>query len=150
MTREKISTDTQELNTIPEMQEWAKSVAGDLREREILFLNGPVGAGKTEFVKALVGALSGDEVPMSPSFALHNIYTTSRGDVDHLDLYRLDSDDDLESSGFWDLFEKPPGLVIVEWAEKLNVNHLPSYWTLTQLTITPNKEKRVFQLERFN
>jgi tRNA threonylcarbamoyladenosine biosynthesis protein TsaE len=48
--------------------------------------------------------------------------------VDHVDLYRVKNDEDLETSGFWDLFSQPMGLVFVEWSDRLPSEVWPRNW----------------------
>jgi tRNA threonylcarbamoyladenosine biosynthesis protein TsaE len=115
--------------------------------KTIWLLEGEVGAGKTETVKTLAKILGLREIA-SPSFALHHRYEVSGPgsaasgaapgagagagagvSVDHLDLYRLESEDDLESTGFWDLFAEAEGLILIEWADRLNWQYLPPDWT---------------------
>lgn len=101
--------------------------------KTVWLLEGDVGSGKTETVKALARLLRVKEVA-SPSFAVHHRYLTSDDfPIEHLDLYRLESEDDLESTGFWDLFSAPEGLIVIEWADRLNVQYLPRDWTLFRL-----------------
>jgi tRNA threonylcarbamoyladenosine biosynthesis protein TsaE len=81
-------------------------------------------------VKALARSY-GIPVTSSPTFAIHHRYenlSTGFG-FDHVDLYRLESDDDLESTGFWDLFAPPKGLVVIEWSDRLAVDLLPLNWS---------------------
>lgn len=84
-----------------------------------MLLEGPLGAGKTAFARALLRALSGDpalEVP-SPSFTLLQSYALPGGlEAHHLDLYRLSGPRDLAELG-WD--ELRAGLVLVEWPDRL-------------------------------
>jgi len=97
------------------------------KERSLLLLEGPVGAGKTELVKALTQCL-GIQETASPSFAIHHHYANRDVSMDHVDLYRLESEDDLESTGFWDLFGAKKGLVVIEWSDRLNQDLLPLNW----------------------
>lgn len=121
-------------NKLEDLASVADTVLALLGPRTILLLEGPVGAGKTEFVKALARKLGTDDAA-SPSYAIHHRYenpSTAKG-FDHVDLYRLEDEDDLESTGFWDLFQQERGLVVIEWPERLNVDHLPFNWLQIKL-----------------
>ena len=48
-------------------------------------------------------------------------------------MYRLEDEDDIESTGFWDLFEKERGLILIEWANYLNPKQIPVYWDQIRL-----------------
>jgi tRNA threonylcarbamoyladenosine biosynthesis protein TsaE len=110
-----------------EARAWARSFAAELRRPCVVLLSGELGAGKTQLVRWFLEDLGVDDV-QSPTFAIHQAYPSSAGDVDHVDLYRLQSDSDLESSGFWDLFEGDRGLVFVEWADRLPETVWPAGW----------------------
>ena len=112
-----------------EGERWVRANAANLTRPRVILLSGTLGAGKTQVVKWFVQALGGGNFASSPTFAIHQQYAVANGHVDHVDLYRLQSDADLESSGFWDLFEQPNGLVFVEWAERLPAAVWPAHWT---------------------
>jgi tRNA threonylcarbamoyladenosine biosynthesis protein TsaE len=93
--------------------QWAKMLRGG----ECIALEGPLGAGKTQFVRGLVHGLGGDERTVSsPTYVLLNIYNTGRLTVYHLDAYRV-SGDDLGAIGFMELLEQG-GVVVVEWPQR--------------------------------
>ena len=101
--------------------------------RLILILDGEMGAGKTQFCRYLMQALGvGDLEVASPSFSIHNTYESKIGSIEHIDLYRIINEDDLESTGFWDLFVEKPRLVVIEWGERLRemgmLTGLPKSW----------------------
>jgi len=127
----------------------ADEVLSLLKGRTLLLLEGPVGAGKTELVKTLSQKL-GLADAASPSYAIHHRYEDSSTgqSMDHVDLYRLDSEDDLESTGFWDLFQEPQGLIVIEWPERLNAEYLPLNWPQIKVTITKGAgpSDRVFEI----
>jgi len=103
-----------------------------LKGGEILLLSGPLGAGKTIFVKGIASALGIDEEDVtSPSFTLVNPYT-GRLRLYHLDLYRLDEGAsaahavDLE-----DLLADEESVIVIEWAERMGGYPLPdSVWQI--------------------
>ncbi len=98
-----------------------RALAKSLHAPALVLLAGELGAGKTTFTKGLVGGLGAaqEEEVTSPTFALVHEYP-SRFPVFHIDLYRVSSFHDLESAGIEDAFSKP-GVVIVEWPERLTL-----------------------------
>ena len=115
-------------------QKWVQKTLPQLKRPCVVLLNGPLGAGKTQVVQWFLATMGARDV-QSPTFAIHQQYTTSTGPVDHLDLYRLQSDADLESIGFWDLLKQPRALLFVEWAARLPDDVWPSAWTKLSILI---------------
>ncbi len=101
---------------------------------EILLLDGPLGAGKTVFVKGLAGALGidADEVT-SPSFTLVNRYDAGRLTLYHLDLYRLPAGASAAHAVDLDeLLADERAVIVIEWAERLGQYPLPtSVWRVS-------------------
>ena len=94
---------------------------------EILLLDGPLGAGKTVFVKGLATALGvdADEVT-SPSFTLVNPYD-GRLPVFHIDLYRLDQGASAAAAvDLEEMLSNDRAVIIIEWAHRLGNYRLPS------------------------
>jgi len=85
----------------------------------VISLVGDLGAGKTVFVKGLAGGLAIDpQIVSSPTFVLANQYAAADGArLNHVDMYRLKSEAELETMGFFDLLE-PGSIVAVEWADR--------------------------------
>jgi len=92
---------------------------------DTLLLQGPLGAGKSTLVRAVIVKLLGDpdaEIP-SPSYTLVNVYETRSGPVWHADLYRLSGTaEELEELGLDEAMGT--ALVMVEWPDRLG-NALP-------------------------
>jgi len=96
---------------------FARTLAADLAPGDVLALRGPLGAGKTTLVRALVRALHGsDEAVSSPTFIFRQRYDGSPP-IEHLDLYRLDDPADLIELGLEDAFA-PDRITLVEWPER--------------------------------
>ncbi len=95
-----------------------------LKDGDTVLFYGDLGVGKTTCIKGIVQAFGGNphEV-VSPTFIIVNIYET-RIPIYHIDLYRLQSLDDIFHAGVFDLFEKP-GIRLVEWAERVHDIHRP-------------------------
>lgn len=93
---------------------------------EILLLSGPLGAGKTVFVKGLASALGLDpEEVTSPSFTLVNPYA-GRLPLYHIDLYRLDEGASAAHAVDLDeLLTDETAVIVIEWAERLGGYPLP-------------------------
>lgn len=94
-----------------------RDLAARLPPGSTVALSGELGAGKTHFVRGLVGGWGGAEDATSPTFTLVHEYTTPRGPVFHLDLYRAESAEEIWTSAH-DELENPDGLVVVEWADR--------------------------------
>ncbi len=82
-------------------------------------LVGPLGAGKTHFVKGLAAGLGIDPARVSsPTFVIASEYPASGGRrLAHVDLYRVESEGELDEIGFDDLLT-PGTLVAVEWGDR--------------------------------
>ncbi len=81
-------------------------------------LIGDLGAGKTTFVRGVLRALGVMGSIKSPTYALVESYDTTKGEVHHLDAYRIESVDDFEARGGFEYFESP-SIRFVEWPERL-------------------------------
>ena len=94
-------------------------VAKTLSAGDCIALDGPLGAGKTQFVRGLATALGANpRAVSSPTFVLLNIYRGGRLTVFHLDAYRVAGPADFEEIGFSELLEQG-GVVVVEWANRI-------------------------------
>ncbi|HZG39726.1 MAG TPA: tRNA (adenosine(37)-N6)-threonylcarbamoyltransferase complex ATPase subunit type 1 TsaE [Nodosilinea sp.] len=87
----------------------------------VLLLSGDLGMGKTTLVQGIGKGLGIEELISSPTFTLINEYLEGRIPLYHVDLYRLDPVQvgGLELEGYWDGSETEPGLLAIEWSERL-------------------------------
>ena len=96
-------------------------IAATLPRRAVVLLIGNLGAGKTTLAKGIVSGLGAgqpDEVS-SPTFTLIHEYRTheSRAPVYHIDLYRLDSPDQVATLGLDEILDRE-AVVLIEWGER--------------------------------
>lgn len=108
------------------MDAFAGQFARTLRPGDVVALRGPLGAGKTTLVRALVRALHGsDDAVSSPTFVFRQRYdappaSPGRGkpSIEHLDLFRIDDPTrELPDLALDEAFE-PDRIVLVEWPER--------------------------------
>jgi tRNA threonylcarbamoyladenosine biosynthesis protein TsaE len=82
----------------------------------VLALTGPLGAGKTTFVRGIARGL-GIERVKSPSFTLINLYK-GRCPLYHVDLYRLETGEELVPLGLLEVLENEGAVVAIEWSDR--------------------------------
>ncbi len=128
------------LNELPyigstESEEGTENLAVDfatwVHPGDVVLLQGDLGAGKTRFVRGLCQGLGMSELweVDSPTYTVVNHYDVADG-VDHIDLYRLTSEGELDEIGFDDML-RSASIVIVEWPERLGSYPLPpSPWVI--------------------
>ncbi|NJK49963.1 tRNA (adenosine(37)-N6)-threonylcarbamoyltransferase complex ATPase subunit type 1 TsaE [Candidatus Gracilibacteria bacterium] len=108
----------------------------------VLLLKGDLGAGKTTLVQGIGEALGIKDPILSPTFTLINEYTEGRLPLYHLDLYRLQPQ---ETEGlylhlYWEGIEITPGIMAIEWAERLL--YLPPNYLNIELSFTKDLQRQ--------
>ena len=83
----------------------------------VIHLQGDLGSGKTTFIQGLVRGLGADVAVLSPTYTLVEEYTTEKGQVHHLDLYRIAGAEDAESLGLRDRCGSDD-IVLIEWPDR--------------------------------
>lgn len=103
----------------------AEKLGSLLRAGDIIAYRGGLGAGKTTFTRGIaLGMKLGDNVS-SPTFALVNEYCGEKMNLYHFDMYRIESEADLESTGFYD-YPFEDNVAAVEWSENI-AGYLPEH-----------------------
>lgn len=107
---------------------WGEQFGAEAHAPLVVTLTGELGAGKTTLAQAICHGYGVEAPVTSPTYALVHEYASPRSPVFHIDLYRLNSPDDLTQLG-WDdlLYER--ALVLVEWPERagarIPAEHVP-------------------------
>ena len=96
---------------------------GELWGREarlglVIGLTGELGAGKTTLVQGIARGLDIRARVTSPSFALVNIHEQGRLPLFHIDLYRLETPEQVIAAGLEQYLDHPAGVTVVEWIER--------------------------------
>lgn len=142
----KKTTDIFSKHTVKNVEETyalAKRIADTLQGGEVILLNGDLGAGKTTFTKGLAKALGIEDEVTSPTFTILNVYEDGRLKLNHLDMYRVDSADELAELGIEDCFDDE-SVTVIEWNKFERFDG-----KVIEINITPTGEnERVFDVTK--
>ena len=108
-----------------ETQAIGSLLAGECKEGDFLALYGEMGSGKTVFMRGFVGALIPNALVSSPTYAILNVYEGAAITVNHFDMYRISSEEDLYSTGYEEAIQK--GITVCEWSENIE-DFLPEHY----------------------
>ena len=102
-----------------ETTELGRRLAAELRPPKLVVLRGELGAGKTTLIKGIAEGFhaASQENVTSPTFTLIHEYRGPGVNVYHVDLYRVDTQRELDTLGIDDLFDEN-SVVLIEWGEK--------------------------------
>ena len=89
-----------------------------LLNHSIVAFTGQMGSGKTTLIQSIVSQLGSKDNVSSPTFGLVHQYTTALGQVVHMDLYRIEKENELEQIGFEDYLQTA-NLCLIEWPEMI-------------------------------
>lgn len=94
----------------------AEELASQLGPRDLVLLEGQMGAGKSTFARALIRSL-GVHQPAegSPTFAIAHEYESARGEIIHIDFYRFKSEQEIDEAGATAYFWERAAIVLSEW-----------------------------------
>ncbi len=103
-----------EVHCIEDTYALACRIADTLEGGETILLEGDLGAGKTTFTKGLAKALGIEDEVTSPTFTILNVYEDGKFKLNHLDMYRVESADELAELGIEDCFDNE-SITVIEW-----------------------------------
>ena len=131
-------------DSVEETIELGKRLASKLNGGTVVAFFGGLGMGKTAFTRGMAMALDTAEEVSSPTFAIVNAYG-GNPPLYHFDMYRVESWDDLYSSGFFDYYESG-GILAVEWSENIE-NALPENTVRVVFERGENENQRIITVD---
>jgi tRNA threonylcarbamoyladenosine biosynthesis protein TsaE len=118
----------------------AHRLAALLRAGDVVVLSGELGAGKTTFAQGVAAALGVGEPVVSPTFTLVRLYDGANPPLAHVDVYRLETLQELHDLGFDELLDGDR-IVLVEWGEAVT-QALPADRVVVHLEPGPGPDER--------
>jgi tRNA threonylcarbamoyladenosine biosynthesis protein TsaE len=115
--------------------------AAQMRPGDVLALDGPLGAGKTQWVKGLAAGLGSAAPVTSPTFTLIHEYPGGRLPLYHMDCYRIESAGELLATGLDDYLDGR-GVLAIEWAGKFP-ELIPATARWVRFTICEGDEREI-------
>jgi tRNA threonylcarbamoyladenosine biosynthesis protein TsaE len=133
--------------------EIGEQFATRLKRGDLVVLKGDLGIGKTEFVKGICRCLSVADLVTSPTFSIINQYAgeTPEGEtlkVYHVDLYRIESPEELVEVGFDDMVFAHDAIKVVEWPENAGTLLPEEYWQVSLEQDKADDNTREIQIEQ--
>lgn len=105
------------LNSQTQTTALAQLLSGHLHPGDVVLLDGPLAAGKTFLIRAMVLHWGTDDDVSSPTYTIANHYHTAQGEVLHIDAYRLNSLAEFHALGLEDTIETAVSLI--EWGSRI-------------------------------
>ncbi len=128
------------VRSLNETAKLASSLLPQLIQAGIVSLEGPLGAGKTHFVKAVANALGISTEVTSPTFTLLQSYGSGMQQLYHSDWYRLESPEEALALGLEEYYGE--GLMIIEWGDKFP-ELLPPGTLRIRIEPQPHESRRI-------
>ena len=130
------------IKKIEDLEAVAASLLPIIRGHRKVALIGEIGAGKTTLVKILCRMLGVEEVTSSPTFSIINEYQGERNRIYHIDLYRLQSEEEIISIGLLELLEQENDYCFIEWPNLVE-NYLPIDTLWLKIEVNQNVERKI-------
>ena len=120
----------------------ARKLLDTYPEQRIFAFYGPMGSGKTTFIKSLCAVLGAEDLVSSPTFTLVNEYRTSGGDaLFHIDFYRIRKQEEVYDFGIEE-YLTGESYCFMEWPELIE-ELLPDDTVKVRITVENNDRRRL-------
>lgn len=105
-------------HSLEETIKTAEKIGSVLKAGDMIAYKGGLGAGKTTFTRGIANGLGLGDCVSSPTFALVNEYRGKNITLYHFDMYRIQTEDGLETTGFFD-YPFEDNIAVIEWSENI-------------------------------
>lgn len=112
------------LKSLKETEDFAKALAKNIKKGSVLAFYGDLGSGKTTFINFLANELGTKRRLISPTFVISRSYKNKKLTFNHIDLYRIKSNDEFFYLGLPEIINDKNSITAIEWAEKIE-KYLP-------------------------
>lgn len=128
--------------SVSQTEEIGQAFAKELKSGDFVAMYGDLGAGKTAFVRGMARVLAPEAFVQSPTYTIVNEYQGDKVCLCHCDMYRIESEDDLESIGFYDYTDS---IIVAEWAENIPFALPNAYYRVEILKTSEDKRQITIQ-----
>jgi tRNA threonylcarbamoyladenosine biosynthesis protein TsaE len=133
------------ISNLNSLDKISKKISAVLKPKTLLLIDGDLGSGKTTLVTQVMRDF-GYTQASSPTYALRHTYEGVKVsgqmiNIEHVDLYRLKDEEDVDSIGLWDVF-LCENIVIVEWANRVPDDQWPLSWEIYSLQIQKKSDEQ--------
>lgn len=132
------------VNNVKETEQFAFDFAKKLKPGDILLLKGDLGVGKTIVAKSICKFFNIDTEVTSPTFTILKSYNINGKikKINHLDLYRLNNENQLDDIGFNDVIYEDSSISLIEWPEIAN-EYLPKGVITIEIAKLDNNKREI-------
>ena len=131
------------IKNLNDIESAAKEFLATVGDKRHFAFYGPMGAGKTTFIKAVCEQLGTTDTVSSPSFAIINEYNSAAGRIFHFDFYRIKNLEEAYNLGYEDYFFGSD-YCFVEWPEKVE-ELMPEHFTIVKITVD-DSDQRIIEI----
>ena len=141
-------------NSSLETKNLGSNFAKQLKSGDAVLLYGDLGAGKTTFVQGLARGLNITDRILSPTFVLLRTHSVPDNDIkilNHIDLYRIEGKEALDSLGLIETIKESGSITIIEWADRLlDFKHKQGYRIWFKYLGKDKREITIEKLTKFS